>query len=119
MKNESAHIGDELLNSSNLTELDRKCLTILQTVNDGDFTLEEALNLYQVSVSDFSHFLTSQFHAYLNKVTARMGSPKIQQLFATQMIIDFAKVLITIDKNSPEVIRHYNALSLQIQEDKI
>jgi hypothetical protein len=54
---EEAHIGQEMLDSSSLSETERKCVTIRQTVKDGDFTLEEALLLYRVSRSDYDNFI--------------------------------------------------------------
>lgn len=119
MKNESAHIGDELLNSSNLTEMDRKCMTVLQTVTDGDFTLTEALKLYEVLPADFMHFLAEQVIAYLYKITADATSSKLHHLISAQLIMDLAKKLSAIDKESPEVISHYSQLARQIQTEKI
>lgn len=51
---ESGYIADEL--RQQITELDRKCLVIKQTLQDEDFTLEEALKLYEVSRSDYKSF---------------------------------------------------------------
>ena len=54
---EEAHVGQELLDSDPLSDLDRKCVTVKQVVQEKDFKLEEALSLYQVSKSDYESFL--------------------------------------------------------------
>jgi hypothetical protein len=38
---EEAHVGQELLDSDPLSDLDRKCVTVKQVVQEKDFTLEE------------------------------------------------------------------------------
>ena len=57
MKNETVIIGQELLDKSGFSDLDRKCIVIKQVVRDGDYSLEEALILYQVSAQQYEAFI--------------------------------------------------------------
>ncbi len=54
---ESAHIADELLADSSLSIQDRKCLIVKQVVEDGDFELSEALEIYGVANAVYMDFV--------------------------------------------------------------
>jgi hypothetical protein len=43
-----------------MSPLERKCFVVKQTVSDGDFTLEEALEAYDVSKEDFENYFAKQ-----------------------------------------------------------
>lgn len=51
---EEAYIGEELLSLG--SEFERKCLVVKQSVQDGDYSLDEALKLYRVSQEDYDKF---------------------------------------------------------------
>jgi hypothetical protein len=53
---EAAHIGEELAGGSRY-KLDRQCMVVKQAVQDGDFTLEEALELYKVKPKVYEQFV--------------------------------------------------------------
>ena len=55
--NEMAHIGEELVTDSSLSDLDRKCLIVKESVQDEDFTLDEALKVYGLSRKDYENFI--------------------------------------------------------------
>lgn len=61
---EAGNIGEELMKDNPLTELDRKCLVVRQVVQEGDFSLEDALNLYQLSRIDFEKFITMEHSSF-------------------------------------------------------
>lgn len=55
---EEGYTGEELIAESGISPLDRKCFVVKQTVMDGDFTLEEALDAYGATKEEFSKYLT-------------------------------------------------------------
>lgn len=55
---ESAHIAEELLADSPLSEMDRKCMVVRQSIQDGDYTLEEAMEIYEMNTADYLNFLS-------------------------------------------------------------
>jgi len=54
---ESAYIGEELFRNE-ADEKEHQCMIVHKTVNDGVFTLEEALKAYEVSPEDYKGYLT-------------------------------------------------------------
>jgi hypothetical protein len=54
---ESGYIGEELFSDP---EKDRmhKCMVVEQTIADGDFTLDEALEAYVVSKAEYEAYVT-------------------------------------------------------------
>ena len=50
-------IGQELLDDSPLSDIDRKCMSIKKCVEDADFSLEYALEIYEVSKEDYTDFI--------------------------------------------------------------
>jgi len=77
---EAGYVGEELIQDQ-LTDLDRKCLVIKQTLKDGDFTLDEALGLYEVSKPDFESFIAKNVIAELQSTFSPGQSPKFQAVF--------------------------------------
>ena len=55
---EEGYIGEELMKGSGVSDLERKCFVIKQTVTDGDLTLEQALEAYGVSKEEFTKYLS-------------------------------------------------------------
>lgn len=55
---EEAHIGEELMEDSKFSPLDRRCFAVKQMVEDRVFTLDEALAAYSVSKDDFNNHLS-------------------------------------------------------------
>lgn len=54
---EEGYIGQEILDESSVSDTERKCITIRETVEDGDFTLEKALSLYGVTRLEYDNFI--------------------------------------------------------------
>jgi hypothetical protein len=52
---ESGYAGEELLQGT--SELKRKCYCVKKTVDEDIFTLEQALEAYQVSKEDYLKYL--------------------------------------------------------------
>lgn len=117
---ESAYIAEELIQSQGLTDLERKCLVIKQTLKDGDFTLDQALNLYEVSKTDFESFIAKNLIAELFSTFKASESRKLQIGVSIKVITEVYKDLISsFDKNSSFMLQHLNNLSKEIEEDKI
>jgi hypothetical protein len=121
---EEAHIGQEMLDSSLLSETDRKCVTIRQTIKDGDFTLEEALSLYNVSRSDYYNFIASELVEHFCQAIVELGSvrnkTKIEVVCTIEIFTEFYKaVLQHYDKDAPQILAHFDTLSKDINEGKI
>lgn len=53
---EAGYNGEELLHDSGISELKRKCFVIKEVVEEGCFTLEEALKAYEVSKEEFDKY---------------------------------------------------------------
>lgn len=117
---ESGYIADELIQGQQLTDLDRKCLVVKQTLQDGDFTLDEALKLYEVSKSDYEFFFAKNIIAELHSAFSSMQSPKFQAVFTIEVIASiYKKLFSSVDKNSSYVLQHFESLSKEIEEDKV
>ena len=54
--NEAAHVAEELFQDE-AYELERNCMVVQDTVEQGVFTLDQALKGYKVSMSDYTDFL--------------------------------------------------------------
>jgi hypothetical protein len=56
---ESAYIGEELFGDPERERL-RKCMVVEQTITDGDFSLDEALEAYQVDKEEYEEFVAKK-----------------------------------------------------------
>ena len=117
-------MGQEILDSSLLSETERKCVTIRQTVKDGDFTLEEALSLYKVSQSDYDNFIAGELIEHISQAIIELGSvrnkTKIEVVCTIEIFTEFYKaVLQHYDKDAPQILAHFDTLSKNINEGKI
>jgi len=117
---EAAYIGDELIQDQQLSDLDRKCLVVRQTLQDGDFTLDEALSLYEVSKTDFESFIAKNVIAELHSTFPQMQSSKLQAVFTIEVLASIYKNLFSsVDKRSMYILQHLQNLSREIEEDKV
>lgn len=119
---EEAHVGQELLDSDPLSEMDRKCLTIRQVVQDGDFTLDDALALYQVSKSDYENFIV---RSIIGEVDALFISlPESDHKNKMSLCIEvmsrmYKHWFISIDGKAPMILDHFDALAKDVNEGRI
>lgn len=115
---ESAHIGEELINSSSFTEMDRKCLVVNQTVLDGDFSLKEALDLYEVPEKAFENYIVKDLLTKMQLSLSVFDAQNVAILAGIDFITEmYKKMLSPIDKEAVNVISHFEALSRQITEE--
>lgn len=116
---ESSYIAEELLQSSKYSDLDRKCLVIIQTVKDGDFEISEALELYGVSKSEFDQFVARSIFEELQLLLAHDHSEKFRMLSVVEIIKEiYKKFFSKIDDKFDDIINHMDNLSKNIYEDK-
>lgn len=117
---EAGYIGDELIHDQHLSDLERKCLIIKRTLQDGDFTLDEALSLYEVSKTEFESFIAKKIIGELNFNPSQMQSSKTQALFTIEVLASIYKDLFSaVDKRSMYILQHFQNLSREIEEDKV
>jgi hypothetical protein len=117
---EAAYIAEELLQGSEASELDRRCLVIKQCLQDGDFTLEEALEVYGVSKADFESFMAKYVISELQSTFAQMEPRKQQVILTIDVVAEICRQLfISVDKDAVDVLHHFEVLSKQVEEDEV
>lgn len=117
---EDASIGNELLRDSPLTEVERNCIIIDQAVRDGDFTLEDALKIYSVTMEDYAQFLARTFISYLKGSIHTLSSNRVMTTFEIGVMTALYKDLFaSFDKEATEILQHLNGLSRDVEEGKI
>ena len=115
---ESGYIAEDLL-QGNFEELSRKCLAVKQTVRDGDFTLREALKLYQVSEDDYKNFLAKNFITELQTAFAP-ASKKLNMIYSIDVIaVVYDLMFSAFDEGAISILRHLKTLSKAIKDDKV
>lgn len=114
---EEAYIGEELLEPG--SELERKCLVVKQTVQDGDFSLTEALELYKISQEDYEKFIATnavqEIQISLTGVTATLKMAVTVDVMAKMVRAMFGNT----DAKSSPVVQQLETLSKKIKEEKI
>jgi len=116
---EEGYTADELQPNAH-KQMERKCLVISQTVRDGDFTLEEALQFYGVSPQVYTKYaaqiLVSELHAQIGEITSK----REELLLKARIMYEAHKMLFSaIDDQMPEVAEHYKHLSSTIRRTKV
>jgi len=54
---DAGYIGEELWDNSPESELEHLCYVVHKTIVDGIFTIEEALDVYQLCKEDYENYL--------------------------------------------------------------
>ena len=119
---EEAHVGQELLESDPLSEMDRKCFTVKQVVQDGDFTLDEALALYQVSKSDYENFIVRSIVGEVEALFIALpeSDHKSKMSLCIEVMSKMYKYwFISIDGKAPMILEHFDSLAKDVNEGKI
>ncbi|ACU06147.1 hypothetical protein [Pedobacter heparinus] len=116
---EEGYTADELQPNAH-KQMERKCLVISQTVKDGDFTLEEALQLYGVSLQVYTKYAAQIMVSELNAKLGELNSKKEELLLKVKIMHEAHKILFsTVDDQMPEVTEHYKHLSSTIKRAKV
>ena len=116
---EEGYIADELQPDVN-KQTARKCLVISQTVKNGDFTLDEALQLYRVPGHVYTKYAAQ---AMISELDAKVGDAKSKKedlLFKGKVLLEIYKMIFSkIDNQMPEVEEHYKHLFTSIKKNKV
>lgn len=114
---EEAYIGEELLTLG--SELERKCMVVKQSVQDGDFSLAEALELYKVSQEDYEKFVAKnvvqEIQISLSGVTAIVNIAATVDVLAKMVGAIFGNA----DAKSSLVIKQLETISKEIKKKEI
>jgi hypothetical protein len=117
---EEAYTGEELMLDSGISDLDRKCFVIKQTVTDGDFTLEEALEAYGVAKEDFNKYLTNYLVSEFNIFFSHSSSRVLAVTASIAVIGEMYKNLLAgVDNNAQVVQDHLQHLSTDISAGRV
>ncbi len=116
---EDAHIGEELMEESKVSPLDRKCFAVRQMVEHGVFTLEEALAAYSVSKEDFHNYLSKHVVSEISVLLLHTSS-----VFAVTSSIAvigklYQTLLGSIDPDAQAFQNHLLSLSQDVSSGKV
>ena len=116
---DSGYIAEALMKGS-LSDHDRKCIMVLKTVDDKDFSLEEALQVYDLSLADFEGYVARRLIGQLESSISFFSSKKIMAMLAVHLLSGtYSKFLGSIDKDAKMMEAHFNQLSRQIEADQL
>lgn len=114
---EEAYIGEELLKPG--SDLERTCLVVKQTVQDGDFSLAEALKLYGISQDDYEKFIAKnaiqEIQISLTGITATLKMAATVDVMAKMVQAMFGNA----DAKSSPIIKQLETLSKEIKKAKV
>jgi hypothetical protein len=120
---ESAYIGEELL-SEHSNERERKCMVVEQTITDGDFSFDEALEAYQVSREEYEAFIArkSNFNILSSFSGASADSEKSMYFeVVTKMLNESASHSFEekISKRLEKVTKELKSISKALYKEKV
>lgn len=116
---ESAHIGTELLLTSSLSDMERKCLIIKQCVEDGDFNLEEALALYEVPQHAFENFLVKYILQEMQAALSSFVNPTRMTFTIVVFKELYKKLFLKYDNDAEKIIQHFDSFSKDVNEGRV
>ncbi len=117
---EEAHTGEELLNSSQVSDLERTCMVIKQLVDDKAFSLNEALELYGLSNQEYDNFLSRHMKAELSAALSSVSHAKDKMMISLQiMSFIYEQFIVSVDSDSTAIVAHFAKLSKEIEEGKV
>jgi len=116
---EEAHIGEELMEDSKVSPLDRRCFAVKQMVEDRVFTLDEALAAYSVSKDDFNNYL-SRYVVSEIKVLLLDSSSVIAVTASLAVISKLYQTFVgSIDPEAQAFQNHLLSLSQAVSSGKV
>ena len=116
---EEAHIGEELMEDSKVSPLDRSCFAVKQMVEDRVFTLDEALAAYSVSKDDFNNYL-SRYVVSEIKVLLLDSSSVIAVTASLAVISKLYQTFVgSIDPEAQAFQNHLLSLSQAVSSGKV
>jgi hypothetical protein len=103
-----------------LTDLERKCMVIKLSIQDGDYNLDDALEVNQVTKSDFEGFIAKHLVSDLKSTLSALQSSKLQMLITVDVLSHVYKQLLgSVDKQLHVIENHLRSLSREIAEDQV
>ncbi len=115
---ERSHIAEELL-PNDLTDMQRRCMVVQQVVADGDFPLEEALELYEVDPKEYIDFAVHNMISTLHSLTGKSVNFKYTNRFYIDVMIKLQESVVEpMDSKFIEVKKHYKKLSNSLVKAK-
>jgi hypothetical protein len=103
-----------------LTDLERKCMVIKLSIQDGDYNLDDALHQNQVSKADFEGFIAKHLVSDLSSTLHALHSSKLKLLITVDVIAEVYKQLLgSADRQLHVIENHLRNLALEIAEDKV
>jgi len=119
MRTTRAYIANENY-TGYLTDLERKCMVIKLSIQDGDYNLDEALQLNQVTKADFEGFIAKHLVSDLKSTLSALQSSKLQLMITADVLLDVYKQLLgNVDKQVHVIENHLKNLTHEIAEDKL
>lgn len=116
---EESHIGEELMEDSKISPLDRRCFAVKQMVEDRVFTLDEALAAYSVSKDDFNNYL-SRYVVSEIKVLLLDSSSVIAVTASLAVISKLYQTFVgSIDPEAQAFQNHLLSLSQAVSSGKV
>jgi hypothetical protein len=116
---EEAHIGEELMEDSKVSPLDRRCFAIKQMVEDRVFTLDEALAAYSVSKDDFNNYLSRYVVSEIKVLL--LDSSSVIAITASLAVISklYQTFVGSIDPEAQAFQNHLLSLSQAVSSGKV
>jgi len=116
---EEAHIGEELMEDSKVSPLDRRCFAVKQMVEDRVFTLDEALAAYSVSKDDFNNYLSRYVVSEINGLL--LDSSSVIAVTASLAVISklYQTFVGSIDPEAQAFQNHLLSLSQAVSSGKV
>ncbi|MET0461959.1 MAG: hypothetical protein ABW007_02350 [Chitinophagaceae bacterium] len=123
---DSGEIAEELL--AGLPELRNKCAVIQKTVEDEDFSLEEALTLYGVSQTQYKSFLLLKFFEEIEELVVALvivdgghpKDPKSHYLKTIDILEEsYKKLVAPRDQKSKIVLDHWAELHKSVKDTSV
>ncbi|HWB93432.1 MAG TPA: hypothetical protein VG605_16335 [Puia sp.] len=116
---EEAHIGEELMEDSKVSPLDRRCFAVKQMVEDKVFTLDEALAAYSVNKDDFNNYLSRYVVSEINVLL--LDSSSVIAVTASLAVISklYQTFVGSIDPEAQAFQNHLLSLSQAVSSGKV
>lgn|SRR6185437_1758487 len=116
---EEAHIGEELMEDSKVSPLDRRCFAVKQMVEDRVFTLDEALAAYSVSKDDFNNYLSRYVVSEIKVLL--LDSSSVIAITASLAVISklYQTFVGSIDPEAQAFQNHLLSLSQAVSSGKV
>jgi hypothetical protein len=94
MRGDSGQVAEEIL-AEQVSDVLQRCKVVEMTVEDGDFTLQEALSIYNVSELEYNFFVKSK---------------RLQKADFAKLALLLANIIFDISKNPSMLMKLFSML---------